>query len=252
MSINPFALDQLGRRFALGDVVAWQIEYADNVDATHPLKMYLYIPVEMTRIVVARLFFRLEVFRSYGTGAAAGGGQAVTSQDGGSIAKLTDLHPGWTGLVTQSATASDSLARTTSPGGSDNHTHSYDDITPKLHNHTFDIPQHDHFFSAPAHSHTVSLPDHTHPIVHAIYEGTAATGTKVTINGTDRTAALGGGTGFTANQTAGLDIKPYLTATNAAGVANAVTGSHTIELSSTQLGRIDAHIFLMGIVRLKV
>jgi hypothetical protein len=79
------------------------------------------------------------------------------------------------------------------------------------------------------HIHGVTLENHSHAAVYGIYEGTTATGVTVLINGVDRTAALGGGAGFTADQES-LDIAAYLT----------LPGKNTIQLTSTQLGRITA------------
>lgn len=88
--------------------------------------------------------------------------------------------------------------------------------------------------------HTHSTPSHTHPITYDIYEGTIATGITVKINGTDRTAALGGGTGFTADQTS-LNIAQYLT----------MGAWNTIEIGTNQvpgLGRIDASVFIQAMM----
>jgi hypothetical protein len=94
--------------------------------------------------------------------------------------------------------------------------------------HTHDVTLADHTHGM-AHTHDVTLTDHTHTAVYGIYEGTSATGVTVTINGVDRTAALGGGAGFTTDQE-DLDIASYLT----------MPGKNTISLTSTQLGRITA------------
>lgn len=121
-----------------------------------------------------------------------------------------------------------------------NHTHTLSSHTHEM-PHTHTVPSHthgmEHTHSTPNHSHNIehthTIPNHTHNLTFGIYEGTAATGVTVTINGVDRTAALGGP--FNADQS-GLDIAQYL-----------VVGQwNTILLGSTQLGRIDATVFLQA------
>jgi hypothetical protein len=61
-----------------------------------------------------------------------------------------------------------------------------------------------------SHTHSVTVPAHSHALVFGIYEGsgpTPAANIRVTINGTDRTAALGGP--FTADFL-GKDVTQYL------------------------------------------
>jgi hypothetical protein len=107
------------------------------------------------------------------------------------------------------------------------HTHAVIDpqyVTIDVNPHKHDIP----------HSHTVS--SHAHGITYGIYESAlSATGVTVTINGVNRTAALGGP--FTTDQS-GLEIKSYLVA----GQWN------TIVLGSTQLGRIDSSVFIQALI----
>jgi hypothetical protein len=89
--------------------------------------------------------------------------------------------------------------------------------------------------AAGTHTHTVN--DHTHPISYGIYISTLPTSITVKINGVDRTSALGGP--FNSDQ-ANLDISSYL-----------VIGQwNTIELGSSQLGRIDATIFIQALMGL--
>lgn len=114
------------------------------------------------------------------------------------------------------------------------HTHTISSHTHGM-EHTHTVPAHthgmQHTHTTPNHTHTI--PSHTHNIDFGIYEDTTATGVRVTINGTDRTSALGGPFNSDRND---LNITPYLVA----GQWN------TIILSSTQLGRIDATVFLQA------
>jgi len=96
-----------------------------------------------------------------------------------------------------------------------------------------------------AHSHPIPHTHddpHTHDVVpgltDGIWEGAIATGVTVKVNGVDRTVALGGGTGFTTNQTE-LEISQWLTV----GVWN------TVDLTPTGLGRISADLRITGFIQ---
>jgi hypothetical protein len=88
------------------------------------------------------------------------------------------------------------------------------------------------------HTHTLEVDDvsgHSHSVGYGIYAGTKATNVSIKINGNDVTDVLGGP--FTVDQ-ATLDVAPYL-----------VIGQwNVIELNSTQLGRIDAIVFLQALI----
>jgi hypothetical protein len=117
-----------------------------------------------------------------------------------------------------------------------NHAHTNPTHTHGMaHTHDVTIGAHTHGM---AHTHGVTIGAHTHSAVYGIYESTSATGVTVTVNGTDRTAVLGGGPGFTADQN-WLDINQadWLSF----GVADADC-LNTIVLTSTQLGRIRAQV----------
>ncbi|HOJ85283.1 MAG TPA: hypothetical protein PKY23_11340, partial [Bacillota bacterium] len=101
-------------------------------------------------------------------------------------------------------------------GAAENHTHS-------VYAHTHTVSDHTHTVSN--HKHTVS--NHTHPISYGIYTSTTATGVRVYVDGVERFGP------FTTDQT-DLDLTTWIT----------TTGWHTIELSSTRLGRIGATYFV--------
>jgi hypothetical protein len=90
------------------------------------------------------------------------------------------------------------------------------------------VESHSHSMS---HNHTVNVPNHGHGINFGIYEDTSATGVKIYVDGTLRLD--NGGGGYTTNQT-GLDLSSWVT----------TPGVHYLELSSTQLGRINAMLFV--------
>lgn len=104
-------------------------------------------------------------------------------------------------------------------------------------NHTHDIS---HTHSTPAHSHDIShthtTPDHTHPahthtLTLAIAEGGSATDLEFSIDGIDRTAALGGPW----NAAAVVDITEYL-------IDNRMVpevGAHPVEISSASVGAVE-------------
>jgi hypothetical protein len=250
-----------------GIMQSWQEGEEDNVDSTNPIVLDVYVPPEATRISKGILRFRLKSFRTYSKGASSGGGSTVTSTSGGSTIPTSD--PGvWTlspaqGLLPDfmnyagshshtisTDTVSDhnhgiasGTALATSSGGSvtfvssGGHGHGGSTSTTGDHAHSMYSVRHTHDVTIPSHSHDVSIPSHTHGIIYGIYTSTPATNVKVVINGTDRTADLGGGTGgFIADQD-NLNIAPYL-----------VSGWNTISLSSTQLGRISARVFLQCFV----
>lgn len=168
------------------------IQEADNVDATHPLKLKFYIDDDTISIRRVKLAFTLEKFRAYETGAEAGGAQV-------------DLPLEYYEMFTS------------------NHLQGYEPSYPYSHNHLM------------SHTHKLNLPEHTHDIVYGIYEGTAATEVKIKVNGIER--LNNNGNGYTTDQES-LDLTQWIT----------TPGWHTIELASSQLGRINASIYIKSFV----
>lgn len=250
-----------------GILQTWQEGRTDNVDANNPLVLNIYIPPETISIRKAILRFKLQNFRAYETGAASGGGASVTSnsqtvtvetftQNGG-IDYWTDASgyefvPGYTGdYVVGSGAHNHSYTF-----GGHNHTVTINGIqyatgygmrnvtittttdgdhTHGTYNHGHHIvaPPHTHNVTLSPHSHYISIPAHTHPIIYGIYTSTMPANITININGTDRTTTLGGS--FNSDQS-NINIAPYL-----------VIGQwNTISLGSSQLGRIDASIFIQA------
>lgn len=261
-----------------GLLQTWQEGRADNVDASNPLVLNIYLPPETKSIHKALLRFRLQAFRAYETGAASGGGSTQTSSSGGNSSPTTSngggttqtsatsalwnlyainvidavsyagqhAHGGATGtygLHNHGITGGTSLA--VSGGGSvtfvesGDHWHAISTEYNHSHNLTADhrhdvtIPDHTHAVAVPGHTHDVAIPSHAHGIIYGIYTSTAATGVTVKINGTDRTAALGGP--FNSDQV-NINLASYLT----------IGQWNVIELGSSQLGRIDASVFIQS------
>ncbi len=90
--------------------------------------------------------------------------------------------------------------------------------------------------------HTHGIP-HTHDVTptlqDGIFEGAVATGVTVKVNGVDRTAALGGGSGFTTNQTELALLLAWLNP----GAWN------TIDLTPSGLGRITGHLTVVSFIQ---
>ncbi len=233
-----------------GSLQTYQDGRADNVDGTHSLPLHVYLPSETRSIKKALLRFKLLAFRAYETGAASGGGStsgpssASTTVSGYENIEVTNyiFDTGYLVDYTDSEYAD-----------ADTHNHGIADGTQLLKNgggyvtyyvfngesHVHWLHPHHHSYNAYGHSHgmnhTHQIYDHIHGLNFGIYEGTAATGVTVKINGIDRTAALGGP--FNTDQN-GLNISQYMVA----GQWN------IIELGSTQKGRIDATVFLQTLM----
>jgi hypothetical protein len=90
--------------------------------------------------------------------------------------------------------------------------------------------------------HTHQIP-HTHNVsptlVDGIWEGAVATGVTVLVNGVDRTVALGGGAGFTTNQTELALLIAWLN----------LGAWNTIDLTPTGLGRITGHLTVVSYIQ---
>jgi phage minor structural protein len=243
-----------------GLLQTWQEGEEDNVDSTNPLVLDIYIPPESLSIYKSILRFRLKPFRAYSKGSASGGywqDGTTSTLDETTLSTKPDAskwtfsswilpdfmdlagshsHGGATGSAgghNHGIAGGTSLA--TSDGGSVTWSvigdHSHGISSDGSHAHGMYMG-HDHQVTIPGHSHTFEVPNHAHDIVYGIYTSTSATNVTVKINGTDRTSDLGGGTGFTTDQD-NLDVSPYL-----------VSGWNTIEMSSSQIGRISSRIFL--------
>lgn len=100
------------------------------------------------------------------------------------------------------------------------------------------VANHDHTHATPDHTH----PSHTHPLTLGIAEGGSATGLHLYIDGVDVTAALGGPW----NATTSVDITTYLL--DSGKPRRPVTGVHTIKITSTAVGSIEAWIDWLTII----
>ena len=251
---------------------------ADNVDATHSLKMKFYIPeeaVDMGKLQIkeAKVALTLEAFRAYSTGAAAGGGQ-TTSSGGGQ-------------------TTSDGGGQTSSGGAA--HTHDISGQTAEsagTHRHKmfhFDVPCGDYatnrrYMCSPdeAGSDTVWVEFHTNAAAslwsyqsggahtHGITGTTSSSESSHTHTVSDHTHTVSDHTHSVTNHTHGIvygiyestppsDVYIKLNGVQIAGPFNAdeyvditieflnritTYGWNTLEFTSSQLGRIGATLFM--------
>lgn len=231
---------------------AWGDSIVDNVDAAHKLKLKFYIPDGVLKVQKLRLNFSVEAFRAYETGAASGGSTLVTATIGNTYAAGSQGTYKIENELVAGGTIIGGLSNIqTSTDGSHNHTidftghdHEYYDdgvlqttaigqvVSGKPTNssgeHSHTLYSHNHFIT---HEHNITIPAHTHDITYGIYESTSAAGCKVYVDGTLRLD--NGGAGYSADQ-ANLDLTQWVS----------TAGWHTIEISSTQLGRINAAYFV--------
>ena len=208
LSGGAYAQDALKPSKSLSDLLkglqTWQVGSIDSVDATYGLTLNVYLPATTISVLTALLRFKLLKFRAYSKTVASGGGQTVSISTDSSDSTGLEYYSKYSHAHVET-------------GGTTESTKPVIDVNPHKH--------------GIAHSHIVS--SHNHALTFGIYEGTTADAITVTINGTDRTAALGGH--FHTDQS-GLDIKSYLVA----GQWN------TIVLGSSQLGRIDSSVFVQA------
>jgi hypothetical protein len=237
-----------------GLLQSYMIQDADNVASGYPLVLKFYLPPETLGVRRVKLNFTLEQFRAYSTGAASGGGgtsgpsslastdysatykiMGVTWRDdlSGVIWGVDYLNTVWWHFDPYKKTSF--AIPTTSP----DHQHDFRDWTTDfdfehthpLFPHEHDLPSHTHGIN---HTHTTDV--HTHAINYGIFLSTLADYVSVTVDGIDRTAALGGGTGFRINQS-DLDLTSYIT----------TPGWHTVQLGvNSALGRLNASLFVQA------
>ncbi|MEC1780081.1 phage tail spike protein [Schinkia azotoformans] len=256
-------LDKTGNQTILSEDGLLQVYSdgrTDNVDANNPLILNVYIPANTKSIIEGILRFKLLPFRAYSKGTASGGGQTVTSSAGGGFYESTSSGGGE--YSTLSTTTQTEIGKGyKSNFGTDtanDHNHGVPDGTQLLkagggsvtfyasgmhshynyaHDHEVEveinIAPHTHVLQTGDHQHNLTLYPHEHSIQYGIFQSSVASGVTCTINGIDRTTALGGK--FYGDRS-NLDIRPYLN----------IGQWNEIKLGSNQLGRIDATVFLQS------
>ncbi len=246
---NQTILDQDGL------LQSWSDTIIDNVDATNRLAFRIYIPNNIISIRNVLLSFTLELFRAYSKGAASGGttssgpSSTTTSEDGGSIS--TSSGPSSTTTTLSRGTHRHIMFKHRTYNESDIlelrqfdsdsrvvriHSLNTGDLSTYesagSHSHPMD---HDHQITVGSHKHNIAhnheIDEHTHPIEYGIYKSTKANNVSVYIN-----------------QLPLLDENEELMVFNSEEVSVDITealsiGWNLIELSSSQLGRINATYF---------
>jgi hypothetical protein len=185
------------------------------------------------------------------TSSAGGGTNVTSSSGGGQTVSSTSPYDGGVSNQTGQPNGYDmnyhthyfSLPSHTHNVSTSNHSHTVNvsdhshSVPIPDHTHTTTIPDHSHSVPIGNHQHTVDIPAHSHGITYGIFESTSPANITVTINETDRTSALGGDTGFIYGQN-DLDIMQFMQTNQ----------WNTIELGSSQLGRIDASVFIQALM----
>ena len=160
--------------------------------------------------------------------------------------------------VSISGSTGGSSASTSSAGGHSHtlgsHTHTMGHTHSVPHSHT--IPEHHHgmahfhwfnvdvtipaiSFQIDDHSHDVSFPAHRHDQEHGVFEGSAASGVTLKVDGTAVPAsAIDGGE---------LDIVPYMSKDDAGKITRGTW--HSVEITPDGLTRIVADIFVKTFIR---
>jgi phage minor structural protein len=218
-----------------GILQTWQEGRTDNVDGSNPLTLYIYIPEQTINIKKALLRFKMLNFRAYSTGAASGGGTSTTSGSGGSQSLVTTSESGGSNTVTSGDSGVDVQYAYSQTESSEGHSHLFRDVIG--HKHYINLPNHTHNINLyiPSHYHDVYIPSHTHPINYGIYKGTVSSQISIHINGTNKDVELGGKFNIDKSN---LDITSYLQ----------VGQWNVIDLYSSQLGRIDATVFIQALM----
>ena len=218
--------------------------YLRRLDSSHDAEFTIRIKEEVLDLVYCKLRFRTGPLRSSVTSVAAGGGTTQTSSSGGGSTQTSSASSSST-----TASGGSSTQTSTSTGGpSYQHSHniglssgtsgntvyyyagsfytsgggtivsgvSWADLS--VHSHDVNIPphvhgmDHTHTVTIPPHTHTVTIPPHTHGMSYGIYQDTQYPGSvTVEIDGTDRTATLGGPWGTTSTSVeVEVEISDYL------------------------------------------
>lgn len=210
--------------------------YPDSCDPTHPFHFDFYLSTNILIVNRVLLSFFLRAFRrTLASVNTVTSGSSSASSSGSNSASTTGPDDGTTHAhefvgSTQIATLT---ADFNGPGTTLRHS---------------DGVARNPFTNFVNWAHTHGMP-HAHPIPHThdvtptlvdgIWEGAVATGVTVKVNGIDRTSALGGGAGFTSNQTELALLVAWLNP----GAWN------TIDLTPSGLGRITGHLTVVSYIQ---
>ncbi|WP_342477778.1 hypothetical protein NYE24_00535 [Paenibacillus sp. FSL H7-0350] len=229
------------------------IQLADNVDSTHGLKLKFYLDDGLISVKAVKLNFTLEKFRAYSKGALSETIALDSTNNSETIGRTTesaaiDLHSTLPENVTGLSQTDgfytstgghnhgipagtvfkdiNGVPRTWVPSGGHQH-----QVILDAHSHGITVPSHAHDFTIPPHTHSISMPPHAHGIDYGIYESTFASGVRVVVDGVIR------GSIYNASEN-NVDITEWIQ----------TTGWHTVELTSTQLGRVNSSLYVKSFV----
>jgi hypothetical protein len=201
----------------------------DNVANGYPLRMPFNIDDSVSVISKVLLKYTIDKFRTYSTGASAGGGVSESSGLGGFI-NVQSTSVSISGNTDTEYGASLNTGSTTATAG-ESHNHSY---SVPGHAHTVSLGSHSHSVQTVNHSHEITIDPHTHGIEYGILE-TSVTDNKIEIyvDGTLRATTL------STDTQGAIDLTAWVT----------TVGWHAIELKSTTLKRISAQVNVKSYIR---
>lgn len=157
---------------------------------------------------------------------------SASSGYGGSI-YISDAYISHSHNITGSIGSSgDSHSHSASLSSNGDHTHSVNmSYFNSNHSHNLSL-NHTHRID---HMHEISIPPHSHDIRYGIFESTLANNVKIIVDG--QLKLDNGGSGFTTDH-ANVDLTQWIQ----------TAGWHTVELSSSQLGRLNASLYVKSFV----
>ena len=235
----------------------------DNLDATHSIKIPVWLSPDILNVNRVRLFVESQKFRAYEKGMAAGGsstatsssggGSTVTSSNGGSSTATSASGGGATTSVAGMDTESTYDAGIVDGVGADvmgvcsdqngvrlqqhfHYTNWQHNHNGPIHQHTVPIPNHQHTSLIPNHQHTSLIPEHAHAIDYGIFEDTFTAGSKIKINGV--IVADGPNNG----ESIDIDITPWI---------GTPGQTYIVEVTSTQRGRVAVQVNVQAFIQTK-
>jgi hypothetical protein len=159
----------IGELYSQGAPNQQPLQFADNADASNPVTLSFYMDEGAVHVNTAVCRFKLEAFRGYSKGAAAGGSATKTTGSGGgqTVTSASTLsQTGYAGAYEYTGSSDGTIGAHTHTIGSHRHSMS-----------------HNHEVTINSHTHSVTIDSHTHDPVLGIYEGTTASSVTVKVDG---------------------------------------------------------------------
>lgn len=228
-------LSNLSRKSAISELYSqgatnqYAVHFADNADASNPAELSFYVDANAVHINSVVCRYKLEAFRGYSKGAAAGGGSTKTSSGGsyGSTEYASEI------VLSGIPVDSDSnFVQYTGYAGGASHRHD-------MQNHQHKVVVSAAIPKTSGHTHSVSFDSHVHDPILGIYTGATASSVIVKVDGnTVPSGAISGGE---------FDAVPYLSK-DADGKITRGTW-HEIEITPNANTRIVADLHVKTFVR---